>query len=182
MLKTGKYRPSYDTAQKTLARFFSGSTDTNRVTPQQIYVAVGREHHGAQQNMYWLSNRLTDLRYYNLVHPRYASSYGEKGSTRLLHIELTEAGRTALGRQADGVVSEAKKPSIRAVAITDVDETEVPSPARPASSTSAERSPSLTLETVAAYLAHWQRDNPSFEVRLTISLKDTREREIALWQ
>jgi hypothetical protein len=83
---------SYEASSQNLKRFFSGSTNADAVTVEDIFQAVGRSDKDGTQNRSWLSNKLTSLYHHKLVTPVYSTD----GQHRLTKIRLTEAGKRAV--------------------------------------------------------------------------------------
>jgi len=91
-----KYK-SKDAATETLKRFFAQAPDKDEVSISEIFVATGRDADAPENNMSWLSNNLTTLRYHGLIN----SVYTYDGRKKLDKIRLTLAGKKALGRIED---------------------------------------------------------------------------------
>lgn len=90
---------SEEATVKNLVQFFSGSRESNEVTPREIFIAVGRAEKDPAKNMAWLSNKLSTMRHYSLFERVYDEGNKSKfGGAKLLKIVLTEKGRVALNR------------------------------------------------------------------------------------
>lgn len=93
MPTTKKYK-SLAAAKETLKRFFSADPTADRISVEDIFVATDRQSHSKQANLAWLSNKITTLRYHNLVD----AEYSYDGRRRLQALSLTLDGKRALGR------------------------------------------------------------------------------------
>jgi hypothetical protein len=98
MPSTNKYK-SKTAAGETLKRFFAGNPDSDRVSVEEIFRNTGREDKKPRANMAWLSNKLTTLRYHDLI----SSEYSYQGKRRLKSISLSLDGKRALGRAGSGL-------------------------------------------------------------------------------
>jgi len=86
----GKYI-SYKAAVEALRSLFEDSAITVR-TVDEIFEVTGRSLNSSEQNRKWLTNRLTDLKHYDLVKPLYT-----EGTPKILaQVQLTQEGRHAL--------------------------------------------------------------------------------------
>ncbi|HXY17904.1 MAG TPA: hypothetical protein VEH48_00595 [Candidatus Nitrosopolaris sp.] len=138
-----KYK-SRRAAIETLRRFFAGKPDTDRLSVEEVFIATGRQKTAPRANMAWLSNKLTTLRYHNLID----SEYSYEGRRRLEAISLTLDGKRALGQ-------------IGGLAGTD-------------SGPSAAASPPLAgLSDALAIVSALQQQYPRFDIALTIKPKDS---------
>lgn len=86
---------SRDTSIETVRRLFSAKPDEDVVSVQDAFFAVGRDIEKIKENKDWLSNKLTHLKYHNLVKPVYSFKSGYR---TLEKIQLTLEGKKALGR------------------------------------------------------------------------------------
>ncbi len=92
---------SRKSAIENLKQFFS-TTQEDVIPVQDAYVAWGRNLENVEGNKAWFSNKLTHMKFYNLVKPVYAVANNRR---RLDKIQLTMEGKKALGRieGADGM-------------------------------------------------------------------------------
>ena len=84
-----------------MKRFFAANPDSDTVLVEEIFAATGRQAKQPRANMAWLSNKLTDLRYHDLID----SEYSYQGKRRLKSISLSLDGKRALGRVGGGSAS-----------------------------------------------------------------------------
>jgi hypothetical protein len=144
MPTTKKYK-SLGAATETLRRFFANNPDTDEITINDIFEATGRGDKDAGNNMAWLSNKLTTLRYHNLVD----STYSYHGRRKLEKISLTLAGKRALMRVQDGV-----RPEI----------VSVPHLGTPVKG-------KVSINDALAIVKELKEEYPDFEIELTINTK-----------
>lgn len=90
MAKT-KRRSRYS-AEATLKRFFSKDPGADILSIDEIFVATDRGDKSREDNISWLSNILTALKFYGLV----TTVYSYDGRKKLDRIRLTEEGRRAV--------------------------------------------------------------------------------------
>jgi hypothetical protein len=79
---------------ETLKRFFS-HTSADEVSIEEAFQAAGRPIEKPEANKAWLSNKLTTLKYHNLLSVNYAYDSGRR---KLDKLRLTLEGKRALGR------------------------------------------------------------------------------------
>lgn len=79
------------TAVEVTRSLFGGSDRLVELSLEDIFVATGRDPGNRRQNKRWLANRLTALKYYDLVAPVYA-----RRGRKLTHVRLTHTGQQAL--------------------------------------------------------------------------------------
>lgn len=83
-----------ETAIENTQRFFS-NTEGDSITLQEAFIAWGRDLTKEEENRAWFSNKLTNLKYHNLVKP----VYHLRNSRRILEkVQLTLEGKKLLGR------------------------------------------------------------------------------------
>ena len=97
MKKTKNYI-SRTAAVENLRRLFSPSPNADQLSLQEIFIAAGRERENEQTNRNWLANKMTQLKYHNLIKPIY--KYGQR--KELVAIKLGLEGKKALGRLSEG--------------------------------------------------------------------------------
>jgi hypothetical protein len=96
--RTMKY-VSLTAATETLRVFFPSYPSSGDVASlREIYMAAGRDLDQAEQNKNWVGNKLTHLKYHDLVKPLYA--YSDDRRKVLDRIQLTKRGRDALAGPA----------------------------------------------------------------------------------
>lgn len=142
-----KYK-SKRAAEETLKRFFAAKPDSDRVSVKEIFEATGRQDKKIRANMAWLSNKLTDLRYHDLID----SEYSYQGKRRLKSISLSLDGKRALGRVGNGSGASG----------TDL----APTANRPANSGGA------SLEDALELVSELRQRYPEFDIALTVKPKD----------
>ncbi|MDO8618568.1 MAG: hypothetical protein Q7R49_01330 [Candidatus Daviesbacteria bacterium] len=139
-----KHKSKYSAVQNTKKMFANTSDDS--ISLRDVFIAWGRNLEKEQENKAWLSNKLTHLKYHDLVTPIY--SY-DGGPRKLKKLELTLEGKRELGRikgKADNVNG--------FIASTD--------------SHSALPSAPTDLYNL---VAQWKKDHPDFEVTFDVKLK-----------
>jgi len=100
---------AYSAAVEALKNIFSDPRK-DILTPQDIYLVVGRNLSQHEQNKKWLQNRLTPLKYYGLVESIY------KGPNKMVDsVRLTLEGKEALASQA--TASKVNAPEVKLEAI-----------------------------------------------------------------
>lgn len=92
----GKVQISEEAAVNNLRLFFANTPNGNEVSPQDIFVAMNRDDKEPEQNMSWLSNKLSSMRHYDLFERVYDKT--KFGGSKLLKVVLTEKGSEALRR------------------------------------------------------------------------------------
>src|SRR2546430_1213581 len=90
-----------EVAIETLKKMFS-NTPEDVIEVDDIYKAWERSLED-EKNKVWLANKLTDLKYYNLVKSNYSFKSGYRS---LVNIQLTMEGKKALRRIGDIVIQE----------------------------------------------------------------------------
>lgn len=89
-----KYRTK-ESAIDNVKLFFSNHLSEDTISIQEAFTAWGRNLEDLKGNMGWFSNKMTHLKYHNLVKPIYTL----KNARRVLDkIQLTMEGKKALGR------------------------------------------------------------------------------------
>jgi hypothetical protein len=89
-----KYR-TRESAISNVKQFFANNPSDDTISLQDAFSAWGRNLEDVKGNMSWFYNKLTHLKYHNLVRPLYAV----RNSKRVLDkIQLTMEGKKALGR------------------------------------------------------------------------------------
>jgi len=129
-----------NSATNTLKRFFAQSPESDEVTLQDIWRATGRTHYDEPANLAWLYNKMSLLRYYNLIDTKYKMD----GRKKIDRLALTLEGKRILGRVTGGDKSQAPvgRPSSRVV----------------------------TLQAIAEDIDEFMRQNPSIRLDLDIKL------------
>jgi DNA-binding PadR family transcriptional regulator len=161
MTKNGINITTENTARKTLIRFFSGSPGASSVTPDEIYLAFGRNLEETDLNRQWLYNKLTRLKRHGLTEARYLQ--GSRGR-RLDRIGLTPKGAAVLADAARGTDATKMAPPVP----LEKRGSGIPEQSLPLRTATGER---LTIETALAFLANWGRENPSFQVKVNVEVK-----------
>lgn len=88
-----KYKTRYSSVQNIRKMFANTSEDS--ISLRDVFIAWGRNLEKEVENRAWLSNKLTHLKYHDLITPVY--SY-EGGPRKLQRLELTIEGKRELGR------------------------------------------------------------------------------------
>lgn len=95
MPSTKPYK-SKQAAIENVKAFFANSPEEDAVTLEEAFRAWGRPNpEDIEGHKGWLSNKLTALKYHNLITPIYSYSNGRR---KLSHLQLTIEGKRALGR------------------------------------------------------------------------------------
>src|SRR5258706_8165628 len=88
-----------ETAIENIKKIFSNCSEDS-ISLQDAFIAWGRDPAKIVKNKAWLSNRLTHLKYHNLVKPVYVW----KNNRRVLDkLELTMEGKKQLGRLTETI-------------------------------------------------------------------------------
>jgi len=85
---------SRSSAIENLKQFFS-NTPEDTISIQDAYVAWGRNLENVEGNKAWFSNKLTYMKYHNLVKPVYVVRNNRRNLDK---IQLTMEGKKVLGR------------------------------------------------------------------------------------
>ena len=134
---------SRSSAVKTIKRFFANTSDDS-ISIQDAFSSWGRDLERVKDNKAWLSNKLTHLKFYELVTPIY--SYGE-GPRKLEKLELALEGKRELGRigrnleSSNGVSASANGRSV------------------------------ISLEEIMKAVPKLRKENPEFEITFDVRLK-----------
>lgn len=88
-----KHKSRYSAVQNIKKMF--ANTPEDSISLRDVFIAWGRNLEKEVENKAWLSNKLTHLKYHDLVTPVY--SY-EGGPRKLQRLELTIEGKKELGR------------------------------------------------------------------------------------
>ena len=85
---------SQKAATETLQLLFS-HTREDKITLEEAFRAWGRDNYSLEKNRKWFDNKMTHLKYYDLIRPVY-----ERRNARrvLVGIQLTLQGKRAVGR------------------------------------------------------------------------------------
>ncbi len=145
-MPTSKKYKSKRAAEETLKRFFAANPGSDTVSVEEIFQATGRHGKPARANMAWLSNKLTDLRYHDLID----SEYSYQGKRRLKGISLSLDGKRALGRAGSGPAA-----------------TPDPQPGNRPGSGQA-----VSLEDALMIVSQLKRRYPEFDIDLTVKPKN----------
>ena len=134
---------SRSSAVGTIKRFFANTADDS-ISIQDAFKSWGRDLVKVKDNKAWLSNKLTHLKFYELVTPIY--SYG-KGPRKLEKLELTLEGKRELGRigrnleSSNGVSASTNGRSV------------------------------ISLEEIMKAVPKLRKENPEFEITFDVRLK-----------
>ncbi len=142
MSNTYKYS-TREGAIKQLQKFFDGEL-TNEISISNAFRAWGRDPEPTEQNMSWLSNKLTHLKIHRLVKPVYIHNKNNRRS--LDKIALLPEGLAALGRSGGKIGNDAD-------GVQKIDAS------------------SISLEDIMKAIPRIQKENPNFEITLNVSPK-----------
>ena len=134
-------------ATETLQRIYSNSPDSDVVRLGDIFIATERTAIDEGTNRNWLANKMTQLRYHNLINPVYRFD----GRKRLDGVQLTIKGKRALGR-------------LDADLIEDVTENTNITPLKTGVS-------SLTLDDILEAVATLQEKHSGWDIQFTVNPK-----------
>jgi hypothetical protein len=96
--RRSKYKTK-ETSVENVQLLFQNTTE-DRISVGEAYKAWGRDTNKVEENKIWLSNKLTSLKFHNLVSPIYTVI----NNRRVLNaIQLTIEGKRALGRIGENV-------------------------------------------------------------------------------
>lgn len=133
---------SKDAAIEAVKRFFANTT-SDSLSIQDAYTAWNRDLSKSKTNKDWLSNKLVDLKYHNLI----SSIYGMRNNRRTLtKIQLTLEGKRAIGR-----VQDANK---------HVEDNQILA------------NGNISLETIMKEIPRLKRENPEFNIVFSVTPKD----------
>jgi hypothetical protein len=93
-MKKPKNYISNTAAIENLKRLFATSPNADQLSLEELFIAAGRDLGNDQTNRNWLANKLTQLKYHDLVLPVY--KYGQR--KELVAVKLSLKGKNALGR------------------------------------------------------------------------------------
>ncbi len=113
----GKYK-SRESSVETVRHLFQ-NTEENSISLKEAYTAWGRDLTKESENKAWLANKLTSLKYHNLINPIYTTS----NNRRVLNeIQLTVEGKRAIGKIGDAILPDQPLPlrDRRTVTIEDI--------------------------------------------------------------
>lgn len=130
-------------AIENLKQFFS-NTSEDIISVQDAYVAWGRNLENVEGNKAWFSNKLTYMKYHNLVKPVYVVRNNRRNLDK---IQLTMEGKKVLGRiegSSDENIS---------------------------SSTNGNNN-SLSIADVMKIVARLRKENPDYEINFDVKLKN----------
>jgi len=85
---------SQTAAVENLKRLFANNPDSDQLSVEELLIAAARDDQKPQTNRNWLANKMTQMKYHDLIRPVYR--YGER--KKLVGIELSIRGKKALGR------------------------------------------------------------------------------------
>lgn len=140
-----KYR-TRESAVDNVRIFFSTHPSDDTISIQDAFVAWGRNPDDAVGNKAWFSNKMTHLKYHNLVKPVYALRNGK----RILNkIQLTMEGKRALGR------IEGNSDSNNMI-----------------SSNANHNGNSLSIADAMKIVARLRKENPDYEISFDVKLKN----------
>lgn len=101
MPSKNKYK-SRASMEGTVKRFFA-HTSEDTISLEDAFSAWGRNMAEVEKNKQWFSNKLTNMKYYNLVTPLYTV----RNNRRVLEqIQLTLEGKRVMGRVGENVITE----------------------------------------------------------------------------
>lgn len=134
---------SRSSAIENLKQFFS-NTSEDIVSIQDAYVAWGRNLENAEGNKAWFSNKLTYMKYHNLVKPVYVVRNNRRNLDK---IQLTMEGKKVLGR-IEGSSEENIPPSTNG------------------------SNNSLSITDVMRIVAKLRKENQDYEITFNVKLKN----------
>ena len=132
---------SKEAATDSLKQIFS-QTNTDSITPIGAALAWGRKTYSDDENRRWFDNKMTHLKYHNLVKPVYT----RRNSRRVLDkIQLTLVGKRALG-------------------IIENDEE--------LDTLSANQSGSLSISDAMKIVSRLRKENPEYQITFDVRLRE----------
>lgn len=149
MLKNKKIR-SKNVAIENVKTFFSNTPNDDVASLEDAFRAWGRPNpENIEENKAWLSNKLTALKYHNLVTPIYVHKDGRR---KLEKLRLTLEGKKALGR-IEGYSEDDKN--------------------NENSHSKNSGNSSNDFSDIYKKVAEWQKNHQEFEVEFNVKLKNT---------
>lgn len=136
---------SKESSIETVKRLFSTTSNEDAVSIQNAFLAVGRDPVKVKENKDWLSNKLTHLKYHNLIKPIYSFKTGYRVLDK---IQLTLEGKKALGRIETDVIEKNTNSTLT----------------NPNNSSSS-------LTDLMQIIAKLRKDNPEYEITFDVKLK-----------
>lgn len=139
-----KHKTRYSAVQN-IRKMFANTTEDS-ISLREVFIAWGRNLEKEAENKAWLSNKLTHLKYHDLVTPVYSYNGGPR---KLDKLELTVEGKRELGRikgksdNENGHMVSGNGHNVPVAAPTDL----------------------------YNLVAQWKKDHPDFEVTFDVKLK-----------
>ena len=133
-----------ESAIENVKRIFTNTAE-DVVSLQDAYIAWGRNTENEVKNKEWLSNKLTYLKYHNLVKPVYSYKSGRR---KLEKLQLTLEGKRELGRIEDS-------PHTNSVASLAIKSDDNP----------------LSIADAMKIVAKLRKENPDYEISFDVKLK-----------
>lgn len=149
MVRNIKIR-SQNVAIENVRTFFSNTPNDDAISLEDAFRAWGRPNpENVEKNKAWLSNKLTALKYHNLIVPIYVHKDGRR---KLEKLRLTLEGKKALGR-IEGY--------------SENDKNNGNSHLKNGGNSSND------FSDIYKKVAEWQKNHQEFEVEFKVSLKNT---------
>jgi hypothetical protein len=139
-----KYK-SRASMEGTVKRFFAHTSD-DTLSLDDAFNAWGRDMTEVEKNKQWFSNKLTNMKYYNLVTPVYTV----RNNRRVLEqIQLTLEGKRVMGRVGEnGITENGVQPSING------------------------NGKKIDFKEAMDMIKELKRQNPDFEITFTAKLRE----------
>jgi hypothetical protein len=93
-MKKSKNYISQVAAVENLKRLFATSPNSDQLSLEELFIAAARDDQPPQTNRNWLANKMTQMKYHDLIQPVY--KYGKR--KELVALQLTLRGKKVLGR------------------------------------------------------------------------------------
>jgi hypothetical protein len=145
--------------------FFS-KTDDDKVSLRDAFLAWGRDLEDDVKNRAWFSNKMTQLKYHNLVKPLYVM----RNNRRVLDkIQLTLEGKKLLDRMNNVAIT----PTVFGTPSNPFTPDAPNGHAKPLDHYDAERE--MSIPEVMRVVAKLRRNHPEFDITFDIKLRDSAE-------
>lgn len=142
-MPTTKRYKSPRAAIEMVKRFFAHTTDDS-ISLEDVFRMWGRDAEKVKQNKAWLSNKLTQLKYHDLIIPVYSYKNGRR---RLEKIQLTLEGKRVLGRIGENIDNANGDSIVKA------------------------NSNSVSFTNIMQRVAELRKENPDYEITFFVKLK-----------
>jgi hypothetical protein len=139
-----KYK-TRETSINTVKQFFKDSS-SDIITLEEAFKSWGRDLQKIDDNKAWLSNKMTSLKYHNLVVPIYSIINNKRVLSK---IQLTLEGKKAIGRIGENIITDTLR-----------------------SSPDQDSRTEITLDDILRVIPKLKKENPDFNVTFSVTPKE----------